>query len=80
MTTTNQKSKPRRLALRDRPGYVLHLTPTPAGHDHLGRLPSYRLQIVLKRLLRDWGFRCTAIDQRGQPDELASSKGISNDP
>ena len=76
MTTAKPKPKPRRLPLHDRPAYMLTLVPTPAGYDRLGRLPSYRLQIALKRLLRDTGFRCTAIDQRGQPDELAvATKG-----
>jgi hypothetical protein len=33
------------------------LRPEPVGYDRLGRDPSYRLKLGLKRLLRSFGLR-----------------------
>lgn len=43
--------------------YVITLRPEPAGRDGFGREPAERLRMVLKRLLRAYGFRCVSVRQ-----------------
>lgn len=45
--------------------FVLVLRAEPPGRDRLGRLPVYRLRVLLKRLLRDTGLRCVSIQPGG---------------
>jgi len=44
-------------AITDKPRIILHLQSVPCDVPIVNRLRS-----VLKRLLRDYGFRCTRID------------------
>lgn len=41
---------------------LLEIRPEPAGPDRWGRGPTYRLKLLLKRMLRSWGWRCVRID------------------
>lgn len=50
--------------------FILTLRPEPEGRDHLGREPAYRLKLVLKRLLRDAGFRCIDLRDEGVEDRI----------
>lgn len=40
---------------------VLTIRPEPKGVDAWGRDPTYRLKLLLKRMLRSWGWRCVKI-------------------
>jgi len=40
---------------------IVTLRPIPVGVDRLGRDVPYRLKLALKRLLRNYGFRCTRL-------------------
>ncbi|TWT43950.1 hypothetical protein RAS1_03540 [Phycisphaerae bacterium RAS1] len=52
--------------------YVVTLHPEPAGIDHLGRDPIYRLRVALKRLLRSFGLRCVHVRElNGTPGKGA---------
>ena len=42
--------------------FVVELRAVPSGDAHLGRSPSYRLRLGLKRLLRAFGLRAIRID------------------
>jgi len=46
--------------------FTLTVRAEPAGRDHLGRDPAYRLKLFLKRALRGYGLRCLSI----RPAEL----------
>jgi len=45
---------------------VLTLRPIPVGVDRLGRDVPYRLKLALKRLLRNYGFRCVRLAEGGR--------------
>ncbi len=51
--------------------FLVEFKAVPAGPDHLGRLPGYRLKMMLKRALRSWGLRgvkVTSTDEnKGKP-------------
>ncbi|MCC6357540.1 MAG: hypothetical protein IT450_02245 [Phycisphaerales bacterium] len=55
--------------------YILRLRSDPAGRDRLGREPLYRLRLLLKRLLRDHGFRCVEL-RDGVEDHEATQKTV----
>jgi hypothetical protein len=41
--------------------WILTIKASPAGADRLGRTPAYRLRVLLKFVLRNFGFRCVKI-------------------
>ena len=47
--------------MTDRQRFILTIRPEPAGIGRLGRDPVYRLKLLLKRMLRDHGWRCVEI-------------------
>jgi hypothetical protein len=42
---------------------ILVIKPEPRGPDRLGRAPVYRLKILLKRMLRLYGWRCLELSE-----------------
>jgi hypothetical protein len=58
---------------------ILYLRPEPAGPDARGRQPEYRLKLLLKRLLRTFGWRCVAIRAADSPaPEAAGERHVRN--
>jgi hypothetical protein len=53
--------------------YTLILRPEPAGRDHCGREPATRLRLLLKMLLRMFGFRCVSVEEM-RPTEKERQK------
>jgi len=51
---------------RPTPTFVVELQPTPAGRDEHGAGAYIRLRFILKRLLRQFGFRCVRVEERTQ--------------
>jgi hypothetical protein len=49
----------------DQDAVMLVIRPEPKGSDHLGRDATYRLRILLKRMLRAYGWR--VVEMRSKP-------------
>jgi hypothetical protein len=56
----------------DRPGFIVHLTPTADCTD-----PIKALRELLKRALRSWGLRCTHISEIPSPKSADNRQAIS---
>jgi hypothetical protein len=45
--------------------WVLTIKADPRGKDQFGRPPNYRLRLLLKLMLRTFGFRVVRLQQEG---------------
>lgn len=59
--------------------WTIQLQADPAGVDRHGREPVYRLRLALKRLLRNYGFRCVAMKQDASERAKEQQQGTMAD-
>ncbi len=52
--------------------FVLIIRPSPSGRDKHDRDPMYRLGLLLKRMLRSYGWRCESVLPKWLDDERKS--------
>ena len=61
-------------------GFTLVLVPVrdPCERNgHAARTPEYRLKILLKALVRGYGFRCASVKPTAQPDPADGPDGAA---